>query len=591
MSAAWLLERWCELPPRTGSLRVGANLFDEVNSDWQAHHPAARPLLRLLADDAEQLCDVLVARPAPSASAAGRSDTFGELRRIFIDEFDEQVERGFALPFARRALEARTAEEVLQVLLEFTRAGCGSPIYVQTRPAQADRAAVVVPRVQTPPLPPGDYQAAERRHAYVRHMAAMAAAVGVDLTIDQIESALSFEQRFWFGPHDTPSTGAAESAFPWNRFLRAIVGGRDHDWQFAVPPIVKRQLDAWWSGDVADQAVWLCLRVVFECVPFLSESTFKDNARFFSGRVLGVTDPRPRHKRFVSLAKTIQPDDVEALYVKQVADARVISRSHDVAESIREHAVGWSQARALGPEVTQRLLALTFELGANVDPRHEKDPGAHLSVCQSFFDSRAASLRHQAELIDHPERVSPWVVPAHTATAYYAPESNSVVVPWAILRPPLVSASSPHLQTFALFGALVAHEAAHAILPSDDRSWEDFVVAAGLEKLVAKYEEQPAMARDVSLAVRHQRVRELVADALGLAWSTAAARAHTSDRIDPTFLAFWATRWRGTTRQQGESGYFDKHPDPVTRCNLPPLFVEATLTGPEHENRRRCSVA
>ena len=51
---------------------------------------------------------------------------------------------------------------------------------------------------------------------------------------------------------------------------------------------------------------------------------------------------------------------------------------------------------------------------------------------------------------------------ADTVNAYFSPPDNEIVFPAGILQPPFFSADFPSFMSYASFGAVAAHELAHA---------------------------------------------------------------------------------------------------------------------------------
>ena len=55
-----------------------------------------------------------------------------------------------------------------------------------------------------------------------------------------------------------------------------------------------------------------------------------------------------------------------------------------------------------------------------------------------------------------------WVRPPQTVNAYYAPATNEIVVPAALLQSPIFDADGDYARNYGALGALAGHEIAHA---------------------------------------------------------------------------------------------------------------------------------
>jgi predicted metalloendopeptidase len=67
-----------------------------------------------------------------------------------------------------------------------------------------------------------------------------------------------------------------------------------------------------------------------------------------------------------------------------------------------------------------------------------------------------------------------WLIPPQTVNAYYAPGTNEMVVPAAILQPPFFDPDAEDAVNYGAIGAIIGHEIGHAL---DDRG--HFYDAAG----------------------------------------------------------------------------------------------------------------
>ena len=68
--------------------------------------------------------------------------------------------------------------------------------------------------------------------------------------------------------------------------------------------------------------------------------------------------------------------------------------------------------------------------------------------------------------VERPADRGEWLAPPQTVNAYYAPGTNEIVFPAAMLQPPYFSAQADDAVNYGGIGAVIGHEIAHAL---DDR--------------------------------------------------------------------------------------------------------------------------
>src|SRR5439155_11306369 len=136
-----------------------------------------------------------------------------------------------------------------------------------------------------------------------------------------------------------------------------------------------------------------------------------------------------------------------------------------------------------------------------------------------------------------------WVQTPQTVNAAYSPSTNAIVVPAAILQPPIFDAGADDAANYGAAGALVGHEISHAF----ESSLVDFDAGPLLAQLNA-LEPLPG-ARVNALAA----ARETLGDIAGLSVAFRAYRASLKGRPSPRidgvsgeqrFFLAWARMWR-----------------------------------------------
>jgi len=213
---------------------------------------------------------------------------------------------------------------------------------------------------------------------------------------------------------------------------------------------------------------WLASRYVTAAAPYLS-SAF-DRARFdFFGTILtGQELPRTRWKRGVAMVNGYLGDAVGRVYVERhfspAAKKRVRGIVERIVEAYREaiRDSDWMSARAKR-EALAKLSALSIRVGYPVQWRSYD--GLDIRAGDLFGNwQRSLAFENRLRLGDVAGTAASamWVLPPQTVNAYYTGATNEIVVPAAILQPPVFDPEADDAVNYGAAGALVGHEIAHA---------------------------------------------------------------------------------------------------------------------------------
>jgi putative endopeptidase len=220
-----------------------------------------------------------------------------------------------------------------------------------------------------------------------------------------------------------------------------------------------RPLDTW--------KLWLAARYITWAAPFVSDAF--GNARFeFFGRLLtGQEAPRPRWKRGVGLANGYLGDAVGRRYVEQHFPASSKARIDAIVSRVRA-ALRRSidEAEWLAPATRRAALDKLSKLRTRIGyPDEWRDyrglvirPDDLLGNVQRAmaFDDAARMRRVNGQ--DNPRQ---WPLPPQTVNAAYAPASNEMMLPAALLQPPFFDAAADEAVNYGAIGGVVAHELGH----------------------------------------------------------------------------------------------------------------------------------
>lgn len=450
---------------------------------------------------------------------------------------------------------------------------------------------------------------------YRSHLMTMLGHAGVDASADVAECVVRLEAELAVGhvrpgsdgrlsarPLRCPASGIAErsAGFAWRAWLDGLGVTCDD----AVVCIQQAEFlgafETWWtSHELPELKNWLIWRFVHEMVPFGTRAVFADNFRFYGQVVSGLSSPRPRRLRVLSFVETFSGEAVAERYVQgNLADGSIGAARDLIGElvaSYRERLERADWLRASTRDAALRKLDnMVFEIGVpSRPPEVARCQIAPADLVGNVLRARGAEVRCQLGRIGTQPDRSQWLTCAHQATAYYRHGLNQVVLPAAMLQPPLFDPAGDAGGNFAILGSIIGHEMAHAFYGlgarydehGHARDWWDATDLAEFSRRANVLVEQYSAYSPGELPGKQvngaRTLSENVADIVGLTIAQDAYRRHlrknsptarySSCETEPMrrFFIRWASWWRSICSAERMNGrlLWDRHAPPEFRCN------------------------
>ena len=319
---------------------------------------------------------------------------------------------------------------------------------------------------------------------------------------------------------------------------------------------------------------WLLSRYLTAAAPYLSAPFDTARFDFFGTVVTGQELPRVRWKRGVSMVNAYLGDALGQLYVEKhfspAARTRVQAMLANVVQAYREaiRDAAWMTPRTKH-EALEKLAALSTGVGY---PARWRDYSALVVKPDDLLGNwqRALKFESQYRLGNVAGTAGgEWVLPPQTVNAYYSAATNEMVIPAAILQPPLFDVRADDAVNYGAAGALIGHEIGHAF---DDRGrhfdgnggardWWTAADADGFNQLAGRliqqmneYEPLPGLHVNGALAAT-----ESIGDLGGLTIAYRAYKLSLKGKRSPTIDGLtgeqrvfmgWAQIWRSKERDE-----------------------------------------
>jgi putative endopeptidase len=211
----------------------------------------------------------------------------------------------------------------------------------------------------------------------------------------------------------------------------------------------------------ASWQAWLKVRRIDGAAPVLPKA-FRDAHFEFHGHALaGYRVQRPRWRVAMTALDNAMGDAVGRLYIERHLSADTMRRAREIADGIKAAAqadiarMSWMSAasRAIAREKIDRLQV---QLGESAVTRRYAALEVSPDDALGNVDRAARlELRQDMARVGRPLDRRWWGMHAHAANAFYNPESNSVVLPAALIRPPVFDPAADEAANMGSFGSLV----------------------------------------------------------------------------------------------------------------------------------------
>jgi putative endopeptidase len=266
--------------------------------------------------------------------------------------------------------------------------------------------------------------------------------------LKQVERDLpGFDWTAWARPQGVDRV--AKIVFEQPEFFRAFAAA-----------ISSTPLDTW--------KAWLAARYITASSTFISRP-FAD-ARFeFFGRVLsGQELPRERWKRGVSMVNSYLGDEMGRLYVREhfpdSSRRRVREMVRTIVEAFR---LAVDEAEWMTPEARRHARAKldNLQVGVGYPGVWRRYDRLHIRADDLLGNAqRAQKFETDYQMMRLRRRAEPpqWLMTPQTVNAYYTASRNEIILPAAMLQPPMFDPDADDAVNYGGIGAIIGHEIGHA---------------------------------------------------------------------------------------------------------------------------------
>lgn len=201
---------------------------------------------------------------------------------------------------------------------------------------------------------------------------------------------------------------------------------------------------------------------------FLSDDFSEAKFNFFSRKMAGVKEQKPRWKRAMGVPNSLLDQAVGKMYVSKYfpeADKkRVLNMVKNIQTALGQHIAGldWMSEETKA-KAQEKLQAFRIKIGY---PDQWKDYSSLdidcnvsyldnvINASEWYFNDNIAKL---GKTVDRNE----WLMPAQMVNAYYNPTTNEICFPAGILQPPFYNSDADDAVNYGAIGVVISHEMTH----------------------------------------------------------------------------------------------------------------------------------
>jgi len=327
-------------------------------------------------------------------------------------------------------------------------------------------------------------QYAEIREAFLAHIEAMFALVGIDdgkvraISIMALESAIALchwdavkdrDSALTYNKMSRAELVALMPAFDWDLYLSAgEIPAVVLDSVVVREPSFFSDLSKLLAAFDRDSWVnWLKWNVISGSAPYLSSNLVDQNFSFYGKTLSGTPELRERWKRAVSIVEGSLGEAIGKVYVERHFPPAAKARMQDLVTNLLEaYRISISELDWMSDETKVKALEKLSKFTTKIGYPNKWWDYSKLSTSPDDLFTNIGNVTkfqrdHEISKIGKPVDRDEWMLTPQTVNAYYNPVMNEIVFPAAILQPPFFGLGTDDAVNYGGIGAAIGHEIGH----------------------------------------------------------------------------------------------------------------------------------
>lgn len=271
-----------------------------------------------------------------------------------------------------------------------------------------------------------------------------------------------------YNPMSTAEIISSYPGFGFDTFFKGCGIAPQEKVIVGQPSFFKAFSDLFAASELESLKDYVALHLITDSAEAMSDECYAASFDFYSRRMRGITEQKPRWKRAMSVPNGILGEAVGQMYVSKYFPEshkqRVLGIVEGLRQSLGEHidALEW-MTDSTKAYAREKLAAFTVKIGY---PDKWKDYSSlainpESSYLENIRSAYAWHVKDNLDKLGKPTDRSEWYMSPQTVNAYYDPSSNEICFPAAILQPPFFNADADDAVNYGAIGVVIGHEMTH----------------------------------------------------------------------------------------------------------------------------------
>ncbi len=323
--------------------------------------------------------------------------------------------------------------------------------------------------------------------------------------------------------------------------------------------------------NLSDWKSYLLGHLLNTYAPYLSKGFENIHFNFHRKTLQGIETDKQRAQRAIYLINHCIGDAMGQVFIdrhynkKMDKSITVLCQNLLSAFEHRIHSSSWLASKTKIKAI-QKIKNIKFNIGK--PEKWKSYHGLKLSkktLIENIQNARIFNFTRTIDKLLNPVDPNEWIMLAQTVNACYDPHLNTIIIPAAILQPPLYDMHKPMSTNYGAIGAIISHELSHAF---DDQG-SKFDAMGNLNNWWTAADQKSFQEKSQSLVEQYDQYSQLdtmtvdgkltlgenIADLSGVSVSLHALKNNINsekNKAKEIFLFFksWANTWRSKCREE-----------------------------------------
>ena len=235
------------------------------------------------------------------------------------------------------------------------------------------------------------------------------------------------------------------------------------------------------TASIEDWKTYLTARFIASNASVLPSRIDEASFDFFSRKLRGQEEQRPRWKRGVSAVEGSLGEAVGKVYAERYFPAENKAAMDELVANLRLamsdnlDAIEW-MGDETKVQAREKLSKFTPKIGYTEKFETYDTLSVGNSALENAMESRRWGFADNIAKLGQPIDKTEWFMLPQTVNAYYSPTRNEIVFPAAILQPPFFNIDADPAINYGAIGGVIGHEIGHGFDDQGSKSDGDGVL-------------------------------------------------------------------------------------------------------------------